>query len=273
VSAAHATTALTRVTPPAVWKGARSRRLVERNLLVYRHAWLLLVSGLFEPIFYLLSIGVGIGHLVGKVPGPGGHPLDYRTFVAPALLASASMNGAIYDSTMNVFYKLKYAKTYDAILSTPLGVDDVARGEITWALIRGFLYAIAFIVVMLCFGLVHSWWMLLALPCTVLIGFGFAAIGMAATSFMRNWQDFEFVQLSILPLFLLSTTFYPLATYPRWLQLVTECTPLFHGVVLLRALNAGVVDGSLLLHAAYFVVMGAVGVTVSGRRLGHLLLK
>ena len=267
------TTTLTRITPPAVWRGARSQRIVERNVMVYRHTWMILFSGLFEPIFYLLSIGVGLGHLVGKVPGPGGHLLDYRTFVAPALLAAASMNGAIYDSTMNVYFKLKYAKTYDAILSTPLGPEDVARGEIAWALIRGFLYAIAFIMVMLCFGLVHSWWMLLALPCTVLVGFGFAAIGMAATTFMRSWQDFEFVQLAILPLFLLSTTFYPLATYPRWLQLVTECTPLFHAVVLIRSLNAGVVDAELLAHALYFVAMGVVGVAVAGRRLSFLLLK
>jgi lipooligosaccharide transport system permease protein len=266
-------TALLRVTPSAAFRGTRARRLVERNVMVYRHSWLIIVSGLFEPIFYLLSIGVGIGHLVGKVQGPGGHLIDYRTFVAPALLASASMNGAVYDSTMNVFYKLKYAKTYDAVLSTPLGVDDVARGEITWALLRGFLYAIAFIVVMLAFGLVHSAWAILALPASVLIGFGFAAIGMATTSYMRDWRDFEFVQLAVLPLFLLSTTFYPLSTYPRWLQLVTECTPLFHGVALLRALNVGAVEPSLLLHAAYFVVMGVAGVAIASRRLGHLLLK
>src|SRR4029079_8929694 len=116
---------------------------------------------------------------------------------------SASMNGAVYDSTMNVFFKLKYAKTYDAVLATPLGPDDIARGEITWALLRGLLYAIAFIVVMLGFGLVHSAWVILALPASVLIGFGFAAIGMASTSYMRSWQDFEFVQLAVLPLFLL----------------------------------------------------------------------
>jgi len=266
------TTELLRITPAAAFRGARARRLVERNIMVYRHSWLILVSGLFEPIFYLLSIGVGIGHLVGKVPGPGAHALDYRTFVAPALLAASSMNGAVYDSTMNVFYKLKYAKIYDAILATPLGVDDVARGEITWALLRGFLYAIAFLVVMLGFGLIHSTWMLLALPASVLIGFGFAAIGMAATSYMNSWQDFEFVQLAVLPLFLLSTTFYPLSTYPRWLQLVTECTPLYHGVVLLRALNVGAVGPGLLVHVAYFAVMGVAGMVVASRRLGHLLL-
>ena len=266
------TTDLLRITPAAAFRGSRGRRIVERNIMVYRHSWMILVSGLFEPIFYLLSIGVGIGHLVGKVPGPGGHPLDYRTFVAPALLASSSMNGAVYDSTMNVFFKLKYAKIYDAILSTPLGVDDVAQGEITWALLRGVLYAIAFLVVMLGFGLIHSAWMIFALPASVLIGFGFAAIGMAATSYMKSWQDFEFVQLAVLPLFLLSTTFYPLATYPRWLQLVTECTPLYHGVVLLRALNVGAVGAGLLVHVAYFVAMGVTGRVIAARRLGRLLL-
>jgi lipooligosaccharide transport system permease protein len=266
------TTELLRITPAAAFRGARARRIVERNVMVYRHAWLILVSGLFEPIFYLLSIGVGIGHLVGKVPGPGGHVLDYRTFVAPALLAASSMNGAVYDATLNVFYKLKYAKIYDAILATPLGVDDVARGEITWALLRGVLYAITFLLVMLGFGLIHSAWMILALPASVLIGFGFAAIGMAATSYMKSWQDFEFVQLAVLPLFLLSTTFYPLSTYPRWLQIVTECTPLYHGVVLLRALNVGAVGPGLLVHLAYFAVMGVTGMQIAGRRLGKLLL-
>jgi lipooligosaccharide transport system permease protein len=266
------TTTLTRITPSVAWRGVRARRLVERNVMVYRHSWLIIVSGLFEPIFYLLSIGVGIGHLVGKVPGPGGHLLTYREFVAPALLASASMNGAVYDSTMNVFYKLKYAHIYDAVLSTPMGVDDVARGEITWALIRGVLYAISFVVVMLAMGLVDSPWEILALPASVLIGFGFASIGMATTAYMRSWQDFEFVQLAVLPLFLLSTTFYPLSTYPRWLQIVTECTPLFHGVALLRALNEGAIGPGLLVHALYFVVMGVLGVWVASRRLGHLLL-
>ena len=133
----------------------------------------------------------------------------------------------------------------------------------------GFLYAISFIVVTLAFGLVHSAWVMLALPASVLIGFGFAAIGMAATSYMRSWQDFEFVQLAVLPLFLLSATFYPLSTYPRWLQLVTECTPLFHGVALLRALNVGAVGPGLLVQAAYFVVMGVVGVTAFAPRCGE----
>ena len=95
--------------------------LVERNARAYRHLWVLLVTGMLEPLFYLLSVKVGLGALVGTVNGPGGQPVGYTEFVAPALLATTSMNGAVYDSTFNVFHKLKYAKVYDAALATPLG--------------------------------------------------------------------------------------------------------------------------------------------------------
>jgi lipooligosaccharide transport system permease protein len=231
-----------------------------------------IVSGFFEPFFYLLSIGVGIGKLVGHITGPGGALLSYPVFVAPALLASSAMNGAIYDSTLNVYYKLKFARTYDAILATPVGVGDVALGEITWALIRGLLYSAVFVVVMAVLGDIASPWALLALPAAVLIGFGFAAVGMAATTFMRSWNDFDFVQLAVLPLFLFSTTFYPLSTYPRWLQIVVECTPLYHGVSLLRGLCTGAVGLGLFGHAVYLAVMGVIGLMISARRLEILLL-
>jgi lipooligosaccharide transport system permease protein len=155
-----------------------------------------------EPLFYLLSIGVGLGRLVGHVAGPGGRPVTFAEFVAPALLATSSMNGAIFDSTYNVFFRLKYAKLYDAALSTPMRAADVALGEITWALIRGALYAFAFTVVMLVMGLLRSPWAAGVLPAALLTGFAFAATGMAATTFMRSWQDFEYVTLVSLPLFL-----------------------------------------------------------------------
>jgi lipooligosaccharide transport system permease protein len=159
------------------------------------------------------------------------------------------------------------------VLATPLGPADVALGEIAWAQLRGTIYSTAFLLVMLVLGLIKSWWALLALPSTVLIGFAFAAVGMTTTSFMRSWQDFDFVQLAILPMFLFSTTFYPLGIYPRPLQLFVECTPLYHGIELLRALTTGAGVGlDLIGHAGYFVVMAAVGVTLSARRLERLLL-
>jgi lipooligosaccharide transport system permease protein len=252
--------------------GRSSLFLVERHALVYRHTWLVFVSGVVEPVFYLLSIGVGLGKLVGPVEGPGG-PVSYAAFVAPALLASASMNGALFDSTFNVFFRLKYEKLYDAALATPMRAGDVALGEISWALLRGALYAVAFLVVMAAMGLVYSWWALAALPAAVLTGFAFAAGGMACTTYMRTWQDFEFVTLATLPMFLFSTTFYPLSVYPRPLQFVVECTPLYQSVVMLRDLTLGTVGPSLLWHAAYLAVLGAIGLLVAGRRIGKLLLR
>jgi lipooligosaccharide transport system permease protein len=253
--------------------GRGSTRLIERHARAYRHAWGVLISGFFEPLFYLLSIGVGLGRLVGSVTGPGGHPIGFTSFVAPALLATSAMNGAVMDSTFNVFFRMKYAKLYDAALSTPMRADEIALGEIGWALIRGGIYSVGFMVVMLAMGLVHSVWAVLDVPAALLIGFAFAGAGMAATTFMRSWQHFEFVMLATLPMFLFSTTFYPLGVYPRAVQVVVECTPLYQGVVLLRGLTLGAVGPGLLVSVAYLTVMGAVGLAIAGRRIGRLLLK
>ena len=269
-----------RMLPPAgrlarlrhVGTDVSSLRLIERHARAYGRAWLVFVSGIFEPLFYLLSVGIGLGVLIGKVPGPGGQPIPYREFVAPGLLAVSSMNGAMYDSTFNVFFRLKYAKLYDAVLATPMRPGQVALGEIGWALLRGTIYALAFTLVMVTLGLVHSPWAVLDVPVAVLIGFAFAAIGMTGTTYMKSWQDFDYVILASLPLFLFSATFYPLSVYPRPLQLLIECTPLYQGVVLLRDLTVGVVGPDLLWRAAYLAALGLVGLYASGRRIGKLLL-
>jgi lipooligosaccharide transport system permease protein len=246
----------------------RAVRLVERNLLVYRHTWMILFSGFFEPVFYLFSIGVGIGHLVGSVEG-----VPYRTFVAPALMASSAMNGAVLESTMNIFHKLKYAKIYDAVLATPIDVPDVAVGEITWCLIRGSLYGSAFLVVMTAMGLIESPWAIAAWPAGILIGFAFAATGMAATTYVRSWSDLEIVQALLVPLLLFSATFFPLSTYAAPMRIVVQCTPLYHGVALIRSLTTGDVSVGLLWHVAYLVTMGGIGLLVTSRRLARLLLQ
>ncbi len=223
-------------------------------------------------MFYLFSIGIGVGALVGDVVLADGSTIPYAAFVAPALLASSAMNGAVYESTFNIFFKLKYGKVYDAILATPMKPVDIAVGEITWSLIRGALYAAGFVVVMAAFGLLESWWGLAALPAALLIGFAFGAVGMAATSFMNSWQDFDLVQMVTLPLFLFSATFYPLDVYPETIQQVTRISPLYHGVELIRGLTLGRFDWSMLGHAGFLIAMGAVGVLVASRRLEKLLL-
>jgi lipooligosaccharide transport system permease protein len=251
--------------------GRRSGRVYERNLRVYRRTWQIIFSGFFEPVFYLLSIGLGIGALVGDVTVDG-VSVPYREFVAPALLATSAMNGAVYESTMNVFFKLRFAKIYDAMLATPLQVGDVALGEIGWCLTRCGLYSAGFLVIVTVLGLVGSWWAVLALPAAVLIGFAFAAVGMAATTFMKSWTDFDVVQVVVVPLFLFSATFYPLSTYSDGVQWIVRCTPLYQGVDLLRALLLGTVGLDALGHVAYLAVMGLAGMVVVRRRLAKLLL-
>jgi lipooligosaccharide transport system permease protein len=262
---------LLRITPSALIGSRRARRIVERNIVVYRRGWLLLVSGFFEPFFYLLSIGIGLNKLVGPLV-INGTVVPYTAFVAPGLLASSAMNGAMFDSTFNIFFKLKIAKTYDAILSTPLGVGDVALGELSWSLMRSGLYSGAFLVVMAALGYVFTPWAILCWPGALLISYAFAGAGMAGTTFMRSWQDFDLVSLAIIPLFLFSATFYPITVYPGWLQAIVRCTPLYQGVALLRGFDLGMFDWSLLGHAAYLAVMGTIGLAVTARRLARLLL-
>ena len=261
-----------RLLPGGSYAG-RSRMLLLRSATAARRTWPAIVSGFAEPVFYLLAMGSGLGSLVGELPGPDGRPISYAAFIAPGLLAASAMNGAVFDATFNVFFKLKYNRLYDAMLATPLGPVDIALGEIGWALLRGGVYATGFLSVMAVAGLITSPWALLALPAALLVAFAFAAIGMAATSFMRAWQDFDLVTLAVLPMFLFATTFYPLGVYPRPLQILVECLPLFHAVELMRGLTTGVVHLGMLGHLAYFVVMAAVGVVVAARRLEALLLR
>jgi lipooligosaccharide transport system permease protein len=235
--------------------------------MVYRRTWLTIVSGFFEPLFYLFSLGIGLGHFVGHVNG-----VSYAAFIAPALLASSAMNGAVYDSTINVFWKLRIGKVYDAMLVTPVGPNDVALGEVGWALFRGVLYSTGFIITAAALGLIHSWWGLLALPSTIVIGFGFAGIGMAAATFMRSWQDFDLVQLVQLPMFLFSTTFYPLSVYPAAVQWIVRFSPLYHAIELIRSLTLGTVGAASLVHLGYLVLLGTVGMAIARRRMAGLLL-
>ncbi|MCE0540256.1 ABC transporter permease [Kineosporia rhizophila] len=245
--------------------------VVERNARGARRSLFVMISGFFEPLFYLLSLGIGIGALVGSVQY-GGESFSYQEFVGPALLAASAMNGAVADSTYNVFGKLKYTRVYDGMLATPLGPRAVAAGEICWALLRGAGYATAFLLVLVVAGYVKSGWAVLAVPAATLIGLAFAGAGMAATTFMRSWQDFDLVNLVALPLLLLSTTFYPLSTYPSGFGVIVQLTPLYHGVELERALMLGTMDASVLGHVIYLLVLGLAGLWLAGRRLERLLL-
>jgi lipooligosaccharide transport system permease protein len=249
----------------------RARYVVERNALAYRRMWPIFVAGFTEPILFLLSIGIGVGALVGDVAGPGGHVVSYREFVAPAMMAVSAMNAAVIDTTFSFFVRYKYLGSFDTMLATPLAVRDLVWGEVWWGLLRGGMYAAAFLVTMVIVGVVPSAWGVLAIPGAVLVGFAFGAVGLAVTTWMRSFVDFDLVAFGLAPMFLLSATFFPLERYPDGLQLVVRLTPLYQGVALERGLILGVLDWSLVAHAAYLVAMGCAGIAVATRRLRPLL--
>ncbi|MFE0023494.1 ABC transporter permease [Amycolatopsis sp. NPDC059021] len=261
---------LLRILPPALYSG-RPSAVIERSVVVYRRSWMILVSGVFEPFFYLLAFQLGFGRLVTEVAGPDGRPMSYVAFVAPALLATSAMNGAVYEC-YNVFFKLRYGKLYDAMLATPIGPLDVAAGEIGWAVLRGGLYSVAFLGVTGAMGLLTSWWALALLPVALLVTFAFAAISMALVTFLKSTSQFDYINLVLMPMFLFSTTFFPLTVYPEALQWVVRCFPLYHGIELMRGLAVGALSPGMLGNLAYLLALAVIGVVGSTRRIGELLL-
>jgi len=246
--------------------------MVQRNFIVYRSAWLIFLTGFLEPVFYLFSIGIGVGQMIDGFAF-NGKVVAYAAFVAPGMLAASAMNGAILDSTFGIFFKLKYDKIYDGVLATPMRTIDIAVGELTWSLLRSGVYSGGFLAVMAGMGMVESWWAVLAWPATWLIGFAFAGVGMALTTFMKSWQDFEYIQLAIIPMFLFSATFFPITAFDGVLRWVIEATPLYRGVALCRELTTGTVSMDSAVSVAYLLVMGAIGLMVATRRFDKLLLR
>jgi lipooligosaccharide transport system permease protein len=245
--------------------------LVTRSFIVYRQAWKLFLTGFLEPVFFLFSIGIGVGQLIESFE-VNGAAVPYAEFVAPGMLAVSAFNGALLDSTYNVFFKLRYMKLYDQMLATPLTTADIARGEIIWGQLRGSSYSAAFLLLMWAMGMLHSWTAILALPAALLIGFAFSAVCMATTTWMTSWQDFDKITLLQIPLFLFSATFFPITAYDGWLRWVVEATPLYRGVVLCRELTLGQVGWQSLVSVVYLLVMGLIGLFVVRRRLDKLLL-
>lgn len=253
----------------------RSGRMVQRNLLIYKHGWMVIFSGFFEPLFYLLSLGLGLGAMVPDIGD-----ISYSAFVAPGLLAASCMNGAITDGFFNIFFKLHFQKTYDGILATPMRVSDVAFGEALWALTRGSIYAAAFLVVVLLVGellgppMLLSTWAVLAFPAAVLVAASFSAMALCITSFVRRIEQFDVVMgLVVMPMFLFSGTFFPVSRFPDPFEWVVQAVPLYHAVEMLRQLTTGAIQPSLASHVAYLLLAGAAAFVVAMWRLERTLIK
>lgn len=251
----------------------RPQVLLERGWLAFKSSnWIPVVTGFVEPVLFLLAFGYGMGNLVGDV-STGSTTIDYTLFIAPGLLANSAMNGAIYDSTWNVFWKLNESKLYKTMLSTPLGPMDIALGEICWALIRGLVYSLGFLTVVTILGITPSFWALIAIPAASLVAFGFASFGMAITSYFKTYQQMGFINIILLPMTLFSGSLYPISVYPDWLEKVIMALPLWHGIEMVRTFWFGNITADVLVHIAYFVVMIMIGLFVTSRRLRALFLR
>ncbi len=251
----------------------RPQVLLERGWLAFRSStWVPIFTGFIEPVLFLLAFGYGMGNLVGNI-STGPATINYTMFIAPGLLATSAMNGAIYDSTWNVFWKLNESKLYKTMLSTPLGPMDIALGEITWALLRGLVYSIGFLTVVTALGLTPSLWAVLAIPAASLVAFGFASFGMAITSFFKTYQQMGFVNFVLLPMTLFSGSLYPISIYPTWLEKLIMARPLWHGIELVRAFWFGNINSGIFIHILYFFVMIIIGLFVTSRRLRALFLR
>ncbi|MDT5044035.1 MAG: lipooligosaccharide transport system permease protein [Actinoplanes sp.] len=250
----------------------RSAAVVERNVATLRSAyWVVMLTGLLEPVLYLFSIGVGVGALVGDLTLADGQVVSYAVFVAPAMLASSAMAGALSETTFNFFGKMKFMKLYDGMLATPVRPIEIALGELAWAMLRGNIYAAAFLVVMVVMGLTTAGLAAVAFLCAALVGFAFGGLGMAISTFMRSWQDFDLMSSAQFALFLFSGTFVPAQTYPPVLRWVVEATPLYRSVDLVRATTTGAWNWLQLADVLYLLALFAVSLAVAGRRMGRLL--
>ena len=252
----------------------RSRVVLERSWIQFKSsAWLVVLSGFIEPLLNLVVFGFGVGQFIGDIKLENGASVSYAAYVVPGLLASAAMMGAIMDATWNVFFKIHESRLYHAMLATSLGPMDVALGEISWALLRGALYSTAFMAVVTPLGLIKSWWGILAIPAGALVGFGFAAIGMACTSYMTSFQHMGLINIVLLPITLFSGSFFPLSLLPGWLEVIIRWTPLTQGIDLMRMLTLGTVDSSIFIHLIYFALFIAGGLYFTTKRLNALFMK
>jgi len=249
-------------------------RVWQRNWTVYRKTWRIgFLPPLLEPLFYLVAFGAGLGNLVGDV-SYGGEAVGYVRFIAPALLAIAIMQNAFFENTYASFVRMYYQKTFDAMLATPLSVEDVISGEIAWGATKSLMAAAIMGSVLTPFGLLSYPEALLILPVAVLGGVAFGSVGMAFTGLVPNIEVFNLpVFLFVTPMFLFSGTFFPLDALPPWARAVAQVFPLTHVVDLVRGAAFGSLHAGHVANLAYLLAFDAVVYPLAVSRMRRRLIR
>lgn len=235
---------------------ARSLRVWQRNFVIYRQNWKIsFVPPLLEPLLYILAFGIGLAVMVGDFEY-GGQRLSYTTFIAPALVSVAIMYNAFFETTYNSFVRMYYQKTFDALLATPLNLEEIIFGEMIWAATKSVIAATLMGVVIALCGFFEFPGALMIVPLAALGGLLFAALGMICTALVPGIEMFNLpIFLGITPMFLFSGTFFPLQNLPGWAQSLAYCLPLTHLVVLLRACSLQIWSGDLWYSLLYLLVV------------------
>jgi lipooligosaccharide transport system permease protein len=250
----------------------RSLRVWQRNRDVYFVTWKTnLFPPLAEPILYLLAFGAGIGALVQHVQYRG-EMIGYTAFIAPGLLATQVMFQAFFETTYNTFVRMHYQRTFDAIITTPLSLEDVMAGELLWGATKGGIGCALMMVAISAFGLLHYPQSLLILPFSLLAGLFFAGLGLCFTGVVPAIDSFNFPTfLFVMPMFLFSGTFFPLDVLPRWAQMLAWSLPLTRVANVMRELGLGRTPPDLLWDLAYLVAgtmpLFILGIYLMKRRL------
>ena len=240
-------------------------RIVQRNALVYRQVWRGSVfSSFLQPTLFLVAMGLGLGGMIDPRAAALPAGVGYLDFLAPGLLAAAAMQVASFESTYPVLGKMTWHRNYEAISATPMRTIDLVLGELLWIAVRLVTVATAFVAVMLAFGVPRSPRTLLVIPATVLTGLAFAAPIMAYAVTLKNSSNFNVLyRFGITPMFLFSGVFFPAEHLPEWLRRAAWCTPLFHGVRLVRGFTLDALPSSWPVHVGCLTALIGAGTVVA----------
>ncbi len=235
--------------------GIGTYRVWNRDFFYYKKYFMQAVFWNFtEPLLSIVAFGFGLGYFVGKIDG-----VPYMLFLAPAILATTAMQGAVFEATYSSFTKLRIQKTYETIMMTPVSVEDVVAGEIFWAATKSFFSVLGVFVVLLVLGFVPHWEALFTLPVLLLLCWCMSAMSMVVTSHARDYDSFTYYfSLLVTPMGLLTGTYFPLDRFPHWAQVAAWFLPLTHGVVVARDLYLGTWHEELWLHLGLLFLMSVV---------------
>jgi lipooligosaccharide transport system permease protein len=247
---------------------SRSLAIWKRNALVWRKLiGPSLMINFGEPLLYLLGLGYGLGLFIGKMAG-----MDYLTFLASGIVASSAMTTATFEGLYSVYTRMVPQHTYDAMLATPIEVDDILAGEMLWCATKSLINGIAILAVAAVLGAVSGPSALLALPIVFLVGLCFAGPAMVISAISPGYDFFNYYfTLVITPMFILCGVFYPVDALPEPLQAFVQLLPLTHAVALVRPLVAGQPLSNVPLHLVVLLAYAAIGyyiaVVLTRRRL------